>query len=80
MDTIAHRFGRAVIIRDDFYVVNPRGLRVVVSLWRPSASESKYRVTGSYGAAFDDALVGLVGPQSHFLAGIPTVLSGVVCW
>ncbi|KAJ8612340.1 hypothetical protein CTAYLR_008362 [Chrysophaeum taylorii] len=68
------RFGKKIIVRDDFFVVNARGLRVMASLWRPAADEWRFHVSGSLGAAMDDALAGLFGPSEPHLQGIPTVI------
>lgn len=68
------RFGKGFVTRDDFSVVNSRGLRVVVSLWRPALEESRYAFSGTYGAALDDAWTGLVGPTAPHLMSTPTIV------
>ena len=58
-------FGGGFVVRDDFTIFNPRGLRLRVSLWRPGASESNYSMSGSYGALAEDALAATF-PQAFF--------------
>jgi len=51
-------FGGNTIVRDDFSILNNRGLRVRCSLWRPGAPLAGYAFTGEIGAGAEDTLAG----------------------